>query len=143
MKTLITSVSGSSFRTAFASLVIAIVFFLNQSVTAQTISPADNSSIVSETSAGFQAAIHPVYNTLKMKVHVLNPKQDVVSIEILDSDKLEVYKKRMGKAEIIHSSFDVASMPNGIYTIIVRSGKNAYSRSFVIESQQERIAKAL
>ena len=78
-----------------------------------------------------------------MKVHVLNPKQDMVSVQIFDNYNQEVFKKRMGTTEIIHSSFDVASMPNGIYTITVRSGKNAYSRSFVIESQQERIAKAL
>ncbi|QHT66577.1 T9SS type A sorting domain-containing protein [Rhodocytophaga rosea] len=143
MKTLKKSVSGSSFRSAFASLVIAIVVFASQAAMAQSISSADNSAIVSKTSAGFQAAIHPVYNTLKIKVHVLNPKEDIVSVTIFDGSNQEVFKKRMGDAAVIHSSFDVASMPNGIYTITIRSGKNTFSRSFVIESQQERIAKAL
>lgn len=143
MKTLITSVSGSSFRTAIASFVLALALFAAQAATAQNISSADNSSIVSETSAGFQAAIHPIYNTLKMKIHVLNPAKDMVTVQIYDGNKQEVFKKRMGTHEVIHTRFDVASMPNGIYTITVRSGKKNYSRSFIIESQQERIAKAL
>lgn len=143
MKTSTTSVSGSSFRTAIAIFVLIVTLFAGQVVSAQNIIAADNSSITSKISEGFQAAIHPIFNTLKMKVHVVNPASETISVIIENSDNQEVFRKKMGTQEVIHSSFDVANMPNGIYKITVRSTKHTYSRSFVIESQAERIAKAL
>lgn len=143
MKTFITRVTGNSFRTAIASTVLAAVLFVSQAASAQNITPADNSSISSQPSNGFQAAIHPIYNSLKMKVHVLNPDEETVTVLIQDADKKEVFRKKIGTKAVIHGSFNVSDMPNGFYTITVRSATHTFSRSFVIEPQQERIAKAL
>lgn len=143
MKNLASRVFGNGFRNALACIVLLCAFFVGQEAAAQSIAIADNSPIVENIVKDFQATIHPVANTLLVKVHFVNPIKERVSILIQNSRKESVYKKKIAGSPVFHDSYDMGNLPDGIYTIKLRTGSNTYPRTVAIQTQQARIAQVL
>lgn len=144
MQTIISRVSGSSFRTAFALIALFCACLISQQVTAQAITLTDHAPVMEKSnSRDFQAAIHPVANTLRMKVHFVNPGNEYVAVIIKNSQQAVVYRKRMGNIPVFHGSFDLAILPDDTYTIEVRSRSYTYSRSISMQTQQARVVHGL
>ncbi len=142
MNTFISYVSGNSFRKAIASLALTVAIVTGQAATAQSISVADNESALEQTTNTFQAFVHPLQNSLSVKVHFVNPTKETINMAIYDKANTLVYKKTIGKDAVFHRKFDLASLPDGQYTVVINSRKDSYSRSILIQTQQERFALA-
>ncbi len=143
MKILTSRVIGNSFRTTIACLVLFIACITGQRSSAQAITVTDNPPVMESSEKRFQAAVYPIDNTLRMKVHFVNPDKENVSVIIQDSMKSTVFRKSVGNKPVFHGSFNLESLPDDVYTIIVRCRNNTYKCSISIQTQQARVVHGL
>jgi flagellar hook assembly protein FlgD len=143
MNTLFSSVSGNSFRKALASVAFVAAVLAAPALSAQSVTAKGNvPSITSASATEFQAFVHPVENTVSMKVHFVNPAKESVNITIHNQDNKIVYERAIGKDEIFHGKFDLSNLADGEYTVKVSGRKKTYTRTLSIHTQQERLASA-
>ena len=142
MKTLLNSIHNKGFRTAMACLSLSAALFFGQAASAQSVSAVNKITSAPYEIDRFQASVTPIENTLFMKVQIVNPDRKSVTVSIMDSENKLVYKKKMGRTPDFYGKFDISSIPDGKYTMIVQTPKKAISNSFHIQTKQERIASA-
>ena len=135
-------ISGNSFRKAIASVALIAAVLVGQAACAQSITVADKETAFEKSDTKFQAFVHPIENTISMKVHFINPNQESIRVIIYNEKNHEVYKKTIGKETAFHGTFDLTNLPDGEYKVVVTNRKDAYSRSISIQSQQARFALA-
>jgi hypothetical protein len=140
MNTLFSGLSGNSFRKAFVAAAFIAAVLIAPAVSAQTITARDNVPSVAGSAGGFQAFVHPVENSVKMKVHFVNPQRNYVTIYVYNEDGDLAYKKLVGKEAVYHGTFDMSKLPDGEYSIKVSSRKGIYTQSLTLETQQKRFA---
>jgi hypothetical protein len=141
MKTLVNRLSQINFRNVVAALAVSAAFFVSQSATAQ-ISLPENAPVTEGVAEGFQAAIFPVYNSVDMKIHFLNPAQEKVSVMILNENKDVIYQKQVGKPAAFRGKFSLSQVPDGEYTMVIKSASHQISRDFSVQTQVARLAQA-
>jgi hypothetical protein len=141
MKSIISRVSGNSFRNAFAGIALAAALVFGQSATAQSVSVPADAPVTEGTAGGFQAAIFPVANTASIKLHLENPAHEFVSVVIMNESNEIVYQKRVGKQAIFLGKFSLEMIPDGEYTMVVKSRKHQISRDFTLQTQVARVAQ--
>ena len=143
MKTLLSSIQNKAIRTAMACLSLSTAVFFAQAASAQSVAAVNTLTSAPYEIDRFQASLSPMENSLFMKVQIVNPDRKTVMVSILDSDNKVVYKKKMGRTPQFYGKFDISSIPDGKYTMIVETPKKVISNSFHIQTTQERIASAL
>lgn len=142
MKTTISSANKNTFRNIITGLTLSAALFFGQVASAQTVSVEENAPIQTQMTDGFKVAIHPVINSLFMKVHFVNPNKELVTVLIKNSKDEVVYRKNVGRNTVFHGKFDVSNIADGTYTMVVQSTKHSHSNAFAVETLQERIALA-
>ena len=142
MNTLFASVSANNFRKAFASVAFVAALFVAPALSAQSITAEGNVPSITKAAGEFQAFVHPVEGAVSMKVHVLNPKEDHVSITIYDQSNQVAYKKVIGRDAIYHGTFNLSKLADGEYDVTISSRRGTYSRKLTLETQQKRFALA-
>jgi flagellar hook assembly protein FlgD len=142
MNTFFSSVSGNSFRKALASVAFVAAVFVAPALSAQSVTAQGNTPSITTAAESFQAYVHPVENSVSMKVHFVNPAKEAVMMTIHNQDNKVVYEKAIGKDEVFHGKFDLSNLADGEYTVKISSRKNTYTRTLSIHTQQERLASA-
>jgi hypothetical protein len=142
MNTLFSNVSSKIFRNAFASVALFAAVLVAPAVSAQAVTAQDNVASITKSADEFQAFVHPVENSISMKVHFVNPDKESVTVTIHNEAKAIVYQKVIGKDAIFHGKFDLSNLADGEYTVKVSNRKDTYSRTLSIQTQQERFASA-
>ncbi len=143
MKTQFTSTRNNTFRNLIAGLSLAAALFISEAASAQTVQFTDQEALHTQVTDNFKVTVFPVNNSLLMKVLFENPDRQMISVSIKDSKGNTVYKKQIGRTALYNGKFDVSQIGDGNYTMVIESRKQSYSNSFLIETQQERIARAL
>jgi hypothetical protein len=142
MNTLFSSVSGNSFRKALASVAFVAAVLVAPAISAQSITAQGNTASITKSADQFQAFVHPIENTLNMKVHVLNPEKENVTITIHDQDNMLAYRKTIGRNAVYHGTFDMAKLADGEYNVTVSSRRGTYTRKLNLSTQRTRYALA-
>jgi YbbR domain-containing protein len=142
MDTSFSSVSGNSFRKALASVAFVAALFVTPALSAQSITAEGNTPSITKSPDQFQAFVHPVENSVSMKIHFVNPEKENVMVTIHNQDNQVVYQKSIGKDAIFHGKFDLSNLADGEYTVKVANRKETYTRTLSIKTQQERLASA-
>ena len=102
MKTLFSGISGNSFRKAFAAVALVAAVAVAPAVSAQSVTAQDNAPSITKAADEFQAFVHPVENSVSMKVHFVNPEKENIIVTIYNQDNDIVYQKFLGKDAIFH-----------------------------------------
>ncbi|MDO1447147.1 hypothetical protein Q0590_12835 [Rhodocytophaga aerolata] len=142
MNTLFSSISANNFRKAFAAVALVAAVAVAPAVSAQSVTAQDNAPSITKAADEFQAFVHPVENSVSMKVHFVNPEKENIIVTIYNQDNDIVYQKFLGKDAIFHGKFDLSNLSDGVYTVKVGNKKETYSRNLSIQTQQERFASA-
>jgi hypothetical protein len=142
MKTAFPGLSAINFRKALASVAFVAAVCVAPAVSAQAITAQDNVSSITKPADEFQAFVHPVENSVSMKVHFVNPDKESVILSIHNQDNEIIYQKFIGRDAIFHGKFNLANLTDGVYTVRVSSRKETYTRNLTIQTQQERFASA-
>lgn len=142
MNTLFSSVSAINFRKALASVALVAAVLVAPAVSAQSVTANDNTPSISKPAGEFQAFVHPVENTISMKLHFVNPDKESITVTIHNKANAVVYQKFLGRDAIFHGKFDLSNLADGEYTVKVSNRKETYTRALSIETQQERFASA-
>jgi purine nucleoside permease len=142
MNTLFSSVSGNSFRKALASVALVAAVFVAPAVSAQSITAQSNVTSITKSADRFQAFVHPIENTVSMKVHVLNPEKGNVTITIHNQDNILAYRKTLGRNAVYHGTFDMSKLADGEYNVTVSSRRGTYTRKLNLATQRTRYALA-
>jgi flagellar hook assembly protein FlgD len=142
MQTILSRLTGNGFRKALASVAFAAAVLVAPALSAQTLTAQGDVPSITKAADEFQAFVHPVENSLSMKVHFVNPKEDHVTISIYDDNNQLAYKKTIGKDAIYHGTFDLSKLSDGEYHVTISSRRGTYTRTLSIETQQKRFALA-
>ncbi len=127
-------------NTLISSALIGMLFM--QPVTAMpSVSGFDPLSSFEASPQKLRAFSYIMQHSLVMRVHLENPAQEKVRIQILNNRKKVVYQKYLGKEETFIVKFDLQEMPNGDYTLEVQSPSHTYSRSFSLQTSITREVK--
>lgn len=140
MNTIFSGLSGNSFRKAITFVAFIAGISVAATVSAQTVTAEGNISSITKPADEFQAFVHPVINTVTMKIHFVNPQKDYITISVYDQDGHLAYKKLVGKEGVYHGTFNMSKLTDGEYTVKVGSRKGTYSRTLILETQQKRFA---
>ncbi|MDO1447146.1 hypothetical protein Q0590_12830 [Rhodocytophaga aerolata] len=140
MKTIFFGIAGNSFRKAFAAVALVAAVAVAPAVSAQSVTAQDNAPSITKAADEFQAFVHPVENSVSMKVHFVNPEKNYITIYVYNENGELTYKKLIGKEAIYHGTFDMSKLNDGEYTIKVGSRKDTYSRTLTLETEQKRFA---
>jgi hypothetical protein len=143
MITLLSTEMVNTLRKAIASAAFATVVLIAPAVSAQTITAQSNASAITNSANKFQAVIYPVENSVNVNINVVNPQAEKVTITIYDNNKSAVYKKNVGTEALYRGKFDMSMLADGEYTVIVKSGKDSYTRTISVKTQRERFTSAI
>ena len=99
------------------------------------------SCTVTESPNEIQALAYCLYNSSVMVVHLENPKQENVSILILNSRNEVIFKENLGKPDKYIGKYNLHELPNDNYTFFVQSNGYTYSKPFVLQTETTRIIK--
>ncbi len=140
MKTILFGIAGNSFRKALAAVALVAAVFVAPAVSAQSVIVQDNAPAITKAANEFQAIVHPVMNTVKMKIHFLNPEKNYITLYVYNENGELTYKKLIGKEAVYHGTFDMSKLNDGEYTIKVGSRKDTYTKTLTLETEQKRYA---
>jgi hypothetical protein len=141
MKTLFTSTNTLRKFIACFSLVTALL--ITSAASAQTVQFTDQAPLHRQLTDGLKVAVFPVAHSLLMKVNFENPDKEKITILIKNKQGEVVYHKHVGRTALYNGKFDVSQIGDGNYTLIIESKKQSYANTFIIETHQERLARAL
>ena len=148
MKTLIPVAPMKTIRTLLAGFSFMIILLVSGSAFAQTTQPKtlsfeDNKAYHSQTTDALKVAVFPMANSLSMKVVFENPAKENITVLIKNSEDQVVYQKTVGRTKKYIGTFDLTQIGNGTYTMEIKSANQRYSNPFSVETQTDRIARAL
>jgi hypothetical protein len=133
----------NTLRKAIASAAFATVVLIAPAVSAQTITAQSNAPAITSAAKKFQAVVYPVENSVDMHINFVNPQAEKVTVTIYDNNKSAVYKKIIGTEALYRGKFDMSMLPDGNYTVMVKSGKDSYTRTIAVKTQRERFTSAI
>jgi hypothetical protein len=81
---------------------------------------------------------YTVPDLMLLVLNMENPDYEKVAILILNKDKEIIYRKNLGKAEKCILKLNLQQLPSDNYTMVVRSARYTYSRSFSLQTHIER-----
>ncbi|QHT70241.1 hypothetical protein GXP67_28130 [Rhodocytophaga rosea] len=80
-------------------------------------------------------------NSLKMMLHVENLGHEKMMVQILNGRKGIVYHQYLGNQEVFIARYSLQDLPDGDYTIEVKSATYSYSKTFSIQTSISREVK--
>jgi hypothetical protein len=140
MKTLVNSLAQINFRNFVAATALAAVCLITQPASAGTSLPTGTNPAGNVTE-NFQAVMYLADNSANVKIHLLNPRQEKISVSIFNEANEVVYQKQIGKPAVFHGRFSLDRIPDGTYTMVVKTNTEQISREFSIQTQVARLAQ--
>jgi hypothetical protein len=77
-------------------------------------------------------------NSLKLMVHADNPGHEKVQVQIVKGQHRVLYQTYVGDQDMFVGKYNLQNLPDGIYTIQVKSA--TYTQSFTIQTSISREA---
>jgi hypothetical protein len=137
------STPANSLRKFIACLSVATALLISGAASAQTVQFTDQAPLHSQLTDGLKVAVFPLPHSLVMKVNFENPTKEKITILIKNKQGEVVYHKHIGRTLLYNGKFDVSQIGDGNYTLIIESKKQSYANPFIIQTHQERLARAL
>lgn len=140
MKNTILPFYQSSFTRAFVSSVFLGILYIQPVTAMPSFNGYAHVSSVEASPEKLRAVSYIMQNSLVMKVHFENPTQEKITIQILNSQQEVVYTEYLGNREKFIGKYNLQELPNGHYTLVIKSASNKYSSSFSLQTLIKREA---
>lgn len=78
-----------------------------------------------------------------LMVHLDNPRQERVTVLVLNRQQEVVYRKSFGQPATFIGKFNLTGLPGGEYTFVVKGRRAAHTRTVLVETASERVLRTL
>ncbi len=129
---------GTGFRRA-AALAACALFLACPPAPA---GPGDPAAVVPAPGA-FRALSYLKADFRSLVVHLDNPRQERVTVLVLNRQQEVVYRKSFGQPATFIGKFNLTGLPSGEYTFVVKGHRAAHTRTIQVETASERVLRTL
>lgn len=134
---------GTGFRRAAALAAFALCLSGPPAPAAPvTPGPGDPAAVVPAPGA-FRALSYLKADLRYLMVHLDNPRQERVTVLVLNRQQEVVYRKSFGQPATFVGKFNLTGLPNGEYTFVVKGRRVSHTRTVLVETASERVLRTL
>jgi hypothetical protein len=141
MKTTIFQITTNSFYKTLITAGLTGLLSLHHVMGMPSTSGPDPVTASSTSPEKLRVLSYTNHSALVLKVHLENPALENVNIQIFNSRNEVIYQQKIGKRISFIGKYNLEQLPDGNYTLLVKSFSHTYTKSFVMQTSVTRAVK--